>query len=192
DGVRSTFDPTTLWHADVTFPESEVEHTTLSSISGGESTSRLVFEPEGEAHRVSATFTGSSATPTYSVMVYDDGVLQAAAGGLYGGEGEPGAFRTGPNKIRIVIGSVVVWDSNRRRRNRFSIAPPGGCNWGVSYDQAVSVQMPDGSMVQGDEILFAEDVDGPGHYPYLGFEAIETVTSVSSFTIRGEFVEGDG
>ncbi|MEM8934539.1 MAG: hypothetical protein AAGE94_25320, partial [Acidobacteriota bacterium] len=186
DGVRSAFAPTTLWEADVIFPDDEVEHTVLSSISGGEVTSRLIFEPDGEGQRIRATFTGSSAVPTTSLLVYDGGVLQAAVGGLDASDGAPNALRHGPSKA---IGNIFGPKKRRPRRPvRFSIAAPGGCNWGVSFGETVDLQMPDGSIVQGDEVVFAEEVDGPGHYPYLGFEAIEIATSVSTFTILGDFV----
>ncbi|NJO56686.1 MAG: hypothetical protein HC834_10555 [Rhodospirillales bacterium] len=52
-----------------------------------------------------------------------------------------------------------------RHRQSFSIAPAGGCNWVTSFDQMATIQLPDGLWVEGNEIRFAEDVDGPGHYP---------------------------
>lgn len=190
-GVSSRFSPTILWSADMEVPQGEVEHTEMASISGGEATSHLYFTPEGDGQLIRPTFTGNSSNPTYSLLVYRDGVLQASAGGIYAGDGLSNSTTTSPRKIRVVVFGVVVWDSHRRR-NRFSIAPTGGCIWAVSFDQAVGIQMPNGDMVQGDEVVFAEEVDGPGHYPYLGFEAIETRSSVSGFSVSNELVEGAG
>ena len=74
----------------------------------------------------SPTFTGSSATPTYSVLVYDGGVLQAAAGGLYGGEGEPNGLRSGPTKIVIKIGEGAQVVNAGAGRDKITSYSDGG------------------------------------------------------------------
>lgn len=200
-GVSSRFSPTVHWNGQMEFPPGLPHQTTLSSISGGETTSRLLIEPEGNGFRARATFTGASEQPTYSVLIYRDGVLQGALGGFDGSEPGKSADRPtkpatrgdGPqDKVALYVdgiywGEIDIWwwwDFH------FFIAPPGGCNWGMSFSQAVPFQLPNGEQVLGDQVVFAEDVRGDGHYPYLGFESIETATTAPGFTITDELAEG--
>lgn len=197
-GVSSRFSPTVHWNGQFEFQPGSQHGTALASISGGETTSRLLIEPEGNGYRARATFTGSSTQPTYSVLVYNNGILQGALGG-FDGSGNTKSFakpvREGDRpeeKVAVYVDGIYWgdydfwwWDFV------FFISPStGGCNWGVTLQDPVTVRMPDGNEVVGDEIRFSEDVRGSGHYPYLGFESIETVSTAPGFRITGELAEG--
>lgn len=201
DGVASRFAPTTHWSTQVAFPSGSYQTTQMSSISGGESTSGLIIEPVNGRYRVRANFTGDAEEPTYSVLVYREGVLQGALGGFYGGDTPPRSAanasadsdRKQPHqKIALYVDGFYMGqiDEPWWWWFTFSIAPGGGCNWGLGLNQAFSVSLPDGTELIGDEIRITEDVRGPGHYPYLGFESIETRTTAQEFTITEELAEG--
>jgi hypothetical protein len=202
-GVSSRFLPTVHWNGQMEFAPGGANKTALSSISNGETTSRLLIEPAGQGYRVRATFTGSSDQPTYSVLVYNKGILAGALGPFDGSEPTKAAGRGDATKPATVVDrpeeKVAVYVDGIYWGNYdfwwwdfvFFIAPTGGCNWGLNLEQAVSVRMPNGQTVVGDEIRFSEDIHGSGHYPYLGFESIETVSTAQSFAITGELAEGN-
>ena len=206
-GVSSRFAPTVFWKGRVAFPQ-ESQSTQLASISGGETTrrTRLLIEPaEGGAYRLRAVFTGDSVVPTYSVLVYLDGVLQGSLGNFDGREPGDGArmtfsgdgigahaFQKRPpgvyQDVTFPPEPFLPWwwpwvDID------FRVGAAGGCNWVVGTAEVLSFDLPDGQSIKGNEIRFTEDLFGPGHYPYLGFESIEIVSSVSSFAITDELAD---
>jgi len=205
DGVSSSFAPTTFWQARMDFPTGAIRNNRihLSSISAGESTSELYLEPVDDQFQIRAEFTGDAANSTYSVLVYNQGVLQGALGSFSSqsvapaaqsaATAVPGGLESFNDEVRITlyidgirIGTFDVdWIIFH-----FGIANTGGCGWGMNLGQSVAVSLPDGNQVMGDEIRFQEDVNGPGHYPYLGFESIETRTTMRSFTVTEEIAEG--
>ncbi|MCB1036857.1 MAG: hypothetical protein KDD47_23730 [Acidobacteria bacterium] len=207
DGVASRFAPTVHWNAMLQVPTGSASQSfDLSSISGGESTSGLIVEPKNGRYRVKATFTGASEASTYSVLVYRDGVLQGALGGFSGDPNPPaqggGKASTGLG-LRNVSQQIALYVDGFYMGEiedpwwiwlfDFSISSNGGgCNWGIALASAVSVSLPDGSELEGDEIRIQEEVRGDGHYPYLGFESIEIRGTSDSFAIRQELAEGSG
>jgi hypothetical protein len=196
DGVVSRFAPTTFWNAQLALPAGAGtnEATHFSSISAGKVTSELDIAPENGRLHLQASFTGDSSSSTYSVLIYNDGILVGSLGNF----GSPdGNKLSGKNrlsqKIALYIDGMYMgqieepwwwpWVS-------FGIANNGGCNWGIAMANDVTFSLPDGNKVVGDEVRFEEDVKGPNHYPYLGFEAIETRSTAGSFTVANELAEG--
>jgi len=203
DGVVSRFDPTTFWIAQLALPAgagaNPASH--FSSISAGKVTSELDIAPEDGRLHLEATFTGDAESSTYSVLIYNDGLLVGSLGGF---SGEPGKNQlagkaAGGNRISAKIALYVdgiymgqieepwwwPWVS-------FGISNNGGCNWGLQMARDATFTLPDGNRVVGDEVRFEEDVQGPSHYPYLGFEAIATRSTADSFTVVNEMAEGTG
>ena len=194
-GVSSRFQPTVFWNSHMEIAGGMQHSTALSSISGGETTSRLFIEPEGDTLRLRSEFTGASGDSTYSVLIYRDGVLQGSLGNLSGGGSSATVADALTKRAPNVGNSDIIADPMDEWFYlywwlHFFISPMGGCNWGIGMDAAVSFLMPDGSTVVGDEIRFSEDIAGSGHYPYLGFEAIDTVSTASSLRITEELAEG--
>lgn len=195
-GVSARFAPTVLWEGRMQFPQGE-HSMDMASISGGETTSRLLIEPNGDSYSLRAVFTGASEQPTYSVLVYNDGILQGAIGGLDGSAPTKAApTKRAPNVSNNLIDIEPVdllpdwWWWWPWFWGHFSIAPAGGCNWGLGLAADVAVNLPDGQRLIGDEIRFTEDVAEAGHYPYLGFESIETRSTASGFLVTDELAEG--
>lgn len=201
DGVVSRFAPTTFWNAQFAIPAGAGNNqaTHFSSISAGEVTSELDITPEDGRLQLEATFTGDAETSTYSVLIYDDGTVVGSLGNFSGEgdqnklSGKAGGGNRLTQRIALYIDGIYMgqieepwwwpWVS-------FGIANGGGCIWGVQMAHDVTFSLPDGSQVVGDEVRFEEDVRGPGHYPYLGFEAIETRSTAESFTLANEMAEG--
>lgn len=204
DGVISRFDPTTFWNAQIALPAGpdSTTETHFSSISAGEVTSELNIAPENGRLHLEATFTGDAATSTYSVLIYKDGILQGSLGGFSGdpGQGKVTGKASGANGLENVTQRIALYVDGIYMGQidepwwwpwvSFGIANGGGCIWGLQTVNDVTFSLPDGNNVVGDEVRFMEDVRGPGHYPYLGFEAIETRTTAESFTVVNEMAEG--
>lgn len=201
DGVVSRFAPTTFWNARLAIPAGAGNNqaTHFSSISAGEVTSELDITPENGRLHLEATFTGDAETSTYSVLIYDDGILVGSLGN-FSGEGDGNQLSgkaAGKNrlaqKIALYIDGIYMgqieepwwwpWVS-------FGISNGGGCIWGMQMAHDVTFSLPDGNHVVGDQVRFEEDVRGPSHYPYLGFEAIETRSTAESFRVVNEMAEG--
>lgn len=201
DGVESRFDPTTFWKAQFALPAGEDNNqaTHFSSISAGKVTSELDIAPEDGRLHLQASFTGDAETSTYSVLIYDDGILVGSLGG-FSGEGDGNTLsskKAGPNRItqRIALYIDGIYMGQIREPwwwpwVSFGIANDGGCNWGLQMANDVTFSLPDGNRVVGDEVRFEEDVRGPSHYPYLGFEAIATQSTAESFRVVNEMAEG--
>lgn len=201
DGVVSRFAPTTFWNAQFALPAGAGNNqaTHFSSISAGEVTSELDIAPKNGRLQLEATFTGDSETSTYSVLIYDDGILKGSLGGF---SGEPDENKTsgkaaGGNRLtqRIALYIDGIYMGQIEEPwwwpwITFGIANDGGCNWGIQLANDVTFSLPDGNRVVGDEVRFEEDVRGPSHYPYLGFEAIETRSTAESFRVVNEMAEG--
>lgn len=214
DGVASRFAPTTLWNAQLEFPEGTSMNRTvnLSSISGGEVTSELLIQATDGRYQLGASFTGSADESTYAVLVYRQGILQGGVGGFSSGLTSSGATETrrSPQSSLSTINdryctecqpTVEVnapdelpnwwWDYIFGRYGHgFQIRGDGGCSWSMGFRGDVLVTLADGSEFVGDEIRFDEEVHGPGHYPYLGFESIEIESSTGSVTILDELAQG--
>lgn len=202
DGVVSRFAPTTFWRGEFAIPAGSGTNqaTHFSSISGGNVTSGLDITPVNGRLQLEATFTGDSESSTYSVLIYDDGILVGSLGNFSGDpdagnkvSGKAGGKNRLGQKIALYIDGIYMGQIEEPwwwPWVTFGIANNGGCNWGVGIGHDVLFTLPDGNRVVGDEVRFTEDVKGPNHYPYLGFEAIETRSTASTFTLTDEMAEG--
>lgn len=65
----------------------------------------------------------------------------------------------------------------------------GACKWVVSNYPGPSskIRLPDGTIVEGDEIRFTEVVEGDGRYPYHSVDRIETRGNVGEYTVFSEY-----
>lgn len=201
DGVESRFNPTTFWNAQLALPAgpNNNQATHFSSISAGKVTSELDIAPVNGRLHLEATFTGDAETSTYSVLIYNDGILVGSLGGFSGdpGQNSLSGKSSGGNslstRIALYVDGIYMgqidepwwwpWVS-------FGISNNGGCNWGMQMANDATFSLPDGNVVVGDEVRFEEDVKGPSHYPYLGFEAIATQSTANTFTVVNELAEG--
>lgn len=201
DGVASHFAAATLWNAQMELPAGPGTNqaTRLSAISGGEVTSELHIAPEDGRLRLEATFTGDAETSTYSVLIYDDGILQGSLGG-FSGDASEGSVSTkassanGPTlatRIALYVDGFYMGEIEYpfwRPWFIFGTAFDGGCFWSMQMTEPATFDLPNGDRVVGDEVRITEDVRGESHYPYLSFDAIET-RSTADFTVIDEMAE---
>jgi hypothetical protein len=204
DGVAIHTGLATNWTA-ATFIETEEPEskTVLSSVSEGSTTSTATIEQREESIAYSSTFTGAGDETTYSMLVYNRGVLQAAVGGVRSGGG--GVINTRPNPgwtpyCRPIgqsysrclnscrsAGYISCNYCSRPCRNTFNTSPLGACQW--RFDLAYpAVSLPDGRVVRADEVVMTEEVHGPTNYPYLGFDQIQLQTTAKATTVTNESV----
>lgn len=201
DGVASRFASARVWNAQLELPAGPGTNQTtrFSAISGGEVTSELHIAPEDGRLRLEATFTGDAETSTYSVLIYDDGILQGSLGGFSGDASQStvsskASAADGPTlatRIALYVDGFYMGQIEEPwwwPWITFGIANDGGCNWGLQLTDRATFDLPNGEQVVGDEVRIMEDVRGPSHYPYLGFEAIETRTT-ADFTVLDEMAE---
>ena len=205
DGVASHFEPSTFWNGQTRFlgEPNGAPSVHLSAVSGGTVTSQMSLDTDGDVYYLNASFTGQAENSTYSMLVYREGVLQGAAGGIPSASSAAsakartapaaGPFSSAPQTlcsdcqpdlsaiIAALDAAMLEWlawiDSFGWG---FGIQNNGGCTWGASLPAAARVTLPDGNEYIGDEIRLVEEVPASGHYPYVSFESIETRTSAES------------
>ncbi|QSQ26542.1 hypothetical protein JY651_17110 [Pyxidicoccus parkwayensis] len=180
--------------------ESSNVRTLLSSVSEGSATSTATIETDGETTTYASTFTNAGEDTTHSVLIYYRGVLRYAAGGLHQQGGpiinEPGPV--GPNcrpagqSVTFCRNTCRSWGypncdyCNTPCAGVFSTRPTGSCEWRFQLPHE-NVRIAD-QVIQGDEIVFSEEVPGASSYPYLGFDQIHIETTARNLTVTNESV----
>jgi hypothetical protein len=134
-----------------------------SSLSQGVVTSGAKALRTANGTRLSATFTASSGTPSYTTQIFRDGALVATAPN--NASGSTGA---------VVPGPVVLAGWENLQWPTFIVATGGSCTWSYRTTQGAdrTINLPDGRSFVGDEIRFSENVAPQGAYPYLTFDAL--------------------
>ncbi|MEM9557168.1 MAG: hypothetical protein AAGC60_23115 [Acidobacteriota bacterium] len=159
---------------------------------------------------VSLGFTGAAASSTYSVLVFNDGVLQGAVGGV---SSDPQVMQTTmPHDDVPDPWDVIIFDwpgpwipddgpfpgpgddpfpEDDGPTTTFGIeAISGACFYSMSNGLDMLVHLPGGQLVTGDEIRFVEEVAGAGHGGYQTFHGMETTIGAQTMTIVNEISNG--
>ncbi|MEM9597488.1 MAG: hypothetical protein AAGD06_24685 [Acidobacteriota bacterium] len=210
---------TTFWTAELAFdPHVGPGPWMLSSaIADGAAVARLRLDEVGPSYLqsvpgvingylVNLGFSVAASGSTYSVLVYDDGVLQGAVGGVPSDDhllqttmptdGVPhpwdiiifdwpgtGPFLPGPGDEDPFPGD------DDGPTTTFGIdLQSGGCFFSMSNTAGMHVQLPNGALVSADEIRFVEEVSLHNVYPE--FHGMETVIGGDGMTIVNEAVGG--
>ncbi|WP_426755299.1 hypothetical protein [Myxococcus sp. Y35] len=209
DGVLIHTGLATNWTA-ATFSQSDrAENRMLfSSVSEGSVTSTATIDSNGQENTYAARFTGAGESTTYSAMVYHQGRLQAAIGGIRNGTigvYEPGPYNPGPvtnnppncrSRYQSVSACLTqcsqmgYWNCNYCYipcASTFHVTPRASCEWRFQVASPV-VRLSDGREVAADEIVLSEEVRGPTSYPYLGFDEIHIQSTARTVEIVSESV----
>ena len=136
----------------------------LGAESGGEEISRAQVVAEDDGTHLSATFTGADGPGTYSILVYDDGILVGSQGGVGSGAGDYVNVNTLPYLVQ-----TDPWAHTGFHNDRVT---SGSCVWTFGFAEDLRFTMPDGVELEGDAIHLVEEVGGAGHYPYVAFDGI--------------------
>src|SRR6185436_4328541 len=159
DGVAVTLSDARVWGAGVQLSDSDSNpRVILGASAGGEEISRAELVATDDGAHLSATFTGSDGPGTYSILVYREGRLVGSHGGA-----DTGLFLNIDDWMELL--DFIYWHFYNRMAD-------GACVWTVDFPQPLSLVLPDGTPVKGDEIHLVEEVGKGGHYPYVAFDGI--------------------
>jgi hypothetical protein len=133
-----------------------------AAYADGQRISTAAMRQTAKGYEISASFTGGS-RPTYSAQVYNDGQFVGAIGGL-------------PPTARINLNGFSFCDTLSeicRIRAEFHNVLNSECIWLINTGATpVSIGLPNGLSLKGNELRLVEEVRPAGHYPYLTFDAI--------------------
>lgn len=181
DGVSASFSEGVSWGSAVAIEEDPDGGNVLTAAarSAGEvtATNTVRRDADGELS-ASATFTGAVEGRTYSVLVYNGGVLQGGAGGINDGDT---AFWIPTHDEDVMMWLIGFWGFHFRMAN-------GGCEWELGLNEVRTLRLADGTVLEGDEIRLQEEVKGDGHYAYTGFDGIDIVGHATSLTMSSASV----
>ena len=139
--------------------------------------SSLRMQRTGAFFAFSASFTGGT-TVAYSAQVYNDGRLVGAVGGV-----PTSAHIDVPIAFCATFSEIL--DCGGRE---FYNTANGECAWRMSWGPKVPIQLPNGTVVTGNELRMVEEVRPAGHYPYLTFDAIVMRSNAQSISLLSETV----
>lgn len=191
DGVNISLDLATSWTAEYNNAAftSTNHQTVFTAMAEGAATSTARLGVTNAAatctKSLAATFTGAGDRSTYSALVYREGVLQAAIGGVRNGQtaarsigGGPGCrprWQTYSQCIQACTsgGWPCGYCSNPCPPDRvgFHTRANGACVWDFAGPLS-DWQLLDGRKVQGDQVVLVEEIPEAGSYPYMTFDAI--------------------
>lgn len=208
DGVSISLPNATSWTASSHTDESssEEQRTLFTAMTEGAPSSTATIQTTRESRAFSATFTGAGEASTYSALIYYRGALQAAVGNLHNGEiaaramvgGNPPNCRPRgqtPEECYVACKEAKYTNCNycygpvcQPVTSGFHTTPQGACQWVFAHVDRNELQLSDGRVVRGDQIVLTEEVNGPGSYPYLGFDRMLLQSTARSVTLVNESV----
>jgi len=191
-GISSVFAPTRNWQqaVDADIPEQDGQQITAVAYNQGNVESDLRVGRGSNPSLLQLTPTFLAGDGIYNVEVYNQGQLVAT---------QPNVPPTSPPtaaargkfwrwvKFHVRFGPASL---QRQKGNSLSAkGETGACEWVVSDDlgPSTSITLPDGRVVQGNEIRFTEVVDGSGRYPYHTTDRIDVLTNIGTYTVLAEY-----
>lgn len=203
DGVAIHTGPISGWSAaafvETDAPESK---TVLSSVSEGTVTSATVIDQRGESIAFGASFT-SAGSKTYAASVYSEGrfigIQSGISLGFLGPVTYPSlSYRWSPScrpigqtymQCRNVCHRYGSCDyCSIPCRNGFNRTAYGAAEWRFALAYS-NVKLPDGRVLQGDELVLTEELDNPGTAAPVCDE-IRLQTTAKATTLFESFVVG--
>jgi hypothetical protein len=188
EGVDITLPTAASWETDMgTSFEGDGHEIHIEAVSEGNVASTLdMVQAHDDFWDLSATFTNMPGGSTYTVNVYDDGVLRGSQSGVGGPEGGTAA-RSAADNTRVQRPPIPPLRPQFPRLARTDGSY--GCTWQIDYEDAVPVTLPNGTELRGDMVEFVEEIDPGASYQYREFESMRIKSNVSSFDIWNESIE---
>ena len=62
----------------------------------------------------------------------------------------------------------------------------GQCQFTAILASATTMTLPNGTSLTGDRVVFTEEINPGGHYPYTGATSMDVQSNVSSYVITAE------
>jgi hypothetical protein len=176
-GVAANFSEGLSWSSNLAIEENDTGDTHLlasaRSEGGVASTLSLGRDQEGSLV-VSSTFTGGAKGRTYSVAVYNGGVLQGGSGGI--GDGTTAFLVFNRDNEDFIMWLISQMGFFQRIHD-------GGCGWVLNLGEERTLRLANGEELQGDQIELMEEVKGESHYAYTGFDGIDLVGNFKSLKL---------
>lgn len=180
DGVAVTKGEATSWTARLRAAGSPPANLSWHAVADGRRISTASMRQVGDRFEVGALFTGAT-TANYTAAVYRDGRLVGAVGSV-----PSTAHIIVPESFCEVFGSIgfIACDFV----SNFHNSANGECEWRFAWRREVTVRLPNGAKLAGNELRLVEEVRPAGHYPYLSFDAMVMQTTARSLTLLSESV----
>jgi hypothetical protein len=180
DGVAVALGEATSWTARLRAAGSSPLSLSWHAMADGRRISSASMRQVGDRFEVRALFTGATKS-TYNAAVYKDGRLVGAVGGV-----PSTAHIIVPESFCEVFGSIgfIACDIV----SNFHNGPNGDCGFGFMFPGEVTIRLPNGVRLAGNELRLVEEVDPAGHYPYLSFDAMVMQTTARTLTLFSESV----
>jgi hypothetical protein len=183
DGVAVDTGQATNWTASqrVSIDPSRPLGMTWTAIADGQAISTARLRQSGDRFALSARFTGATgSTSTYAIHVYDNGRLVGSLGGV-----PPTAQIFVPISSCSLV-EIFHCDFVTKFLNDVDL----NCGWELAFASAapMTIELPNGVRVKGNEVLLLEEGRGAGHYPYLAFDGLMLQTNASTLTLFSESV----
>ncbi len=178
DGVAISLGQATSWVASLSLEGASGGGSTFSTTARADdqdvSRADLRTTADGGVG-LSASFTGGKGR--YAALVYNGGRLVGSQGGL--------------DSSRFIVFNRDNEDFLMWLISHWSFAirlSDGACTWTTGLDQAVTIELPDGVQVTGDEVHLIEEVANGGHYPYTSFDGMTLTGNLSAIGLTDETV----
>lgn len=197
DGVVSIFDNATKWSAQMAVVgQHPGDEMTFNAISNGLIVSKATFNLEPGGNMISnGFFTAGAMTPTFDLVVIDNGyvvdVFEGMSSGssfsVVAGPGDTGGLPGGNNGPFLPPWDPWPWPEPWPPEPTFGVGSLGNCFWSFAFAGSVVVETTEGSAM-GNEIRMIENMQYKGAYAYNGFDGIETLSNGSKLVIGQETV----
>ena len=181
-GVSAQFSEGLSWSSELRIDENTAENTTVKALAfseGGVASTFTVRRNDEGSLALSSTFTGGVEDRTYSVTVFDGGVLQGGAGGI--GDGAEYLYIDNRWDEDFIMWLISMMGFTQRVHD-------GGCGWILDLGEVRELRLANGEVLRGDQIQLMEEVRGEGHYAYTGFDGIDLVGNFESITLESATV----
>lgn len=181
-GVAANFSEGLSWSSDLAIVENDGGDSRLTASArseGGVASTLTLRRDEEGALAISSTFTGGVRGRTYSVLVYNGGVLQGGSGGV--GDGAEWIFIDPRWDEDFIMWLISLMGFTQRIHD-------GGCGWVLDLDETRELRLASGEVLEGDQIQLMEEVKGESHYAYTGFDGIDLVGNIQTLTLESATV----
>lgn len=196
-GVKSSFLDAYSWHNQISskLPASPGEQISAVAYNNDARQARLdVSQDQLDNSRTSISPTFDAGSGKYRVEVYNDGAKIATQENVLPGSTTYAKIiidvwiHWGFQVIHVHIEIGAQQNKGAHVNATNELVDAGACEWvvGGPSENAVEVTLPDGTIANGDEIRFIEEVDGATRYPYQSVNRIDVLSNVGSFDVLGE------
>ena len=120
-------------------------------------------------------FNATTGGSTFTVEVFNGSTSQGSQTGASGGAQARIQLPAGFTRPLII---EPVWNQ----------LVSGQCQFTAILPSATTMTLPNGTSLTGDRVVFTEEINPGGHYPYTGATSMDVQSNVSSYVITAESI----